>query len=177
MRSHIYEKTIEFPPQRIVDLKKFKMLKSLVIVGFKFTGGKLPSGITDLVHLKSLYLQECEVKELPSSISNLVYLEILFLYPSWNIRVPNVLKKMFRLKHLILPLYDNIIIGNDQVRLDVGDELETLMWFDSSVHELKSVTEMKNLRRFTAAIRDNESLSTIFNIIAKEWTKLLDNWC
>lgn len=54
----------------------------------------------------------------------------------------NVLRKMFRLKHLILPYYDKKTIRNYQLRLDVGvDELESLIGFDSSMHELKSQNE------------------------------------
>lgn len=167
-----WNSTIEFPSQSIVDLQNFKMLRSLVIVRFKFVGRKLPRGTTNLVHLKYLRLQQCELDKLPSTISHLAYLDTLHLFQSWNVRVPNVLKKMLRLKHLFLPRYDMKTIGKYRQRLDVGDELETLMWFDSSVHELQSITSMRNLRCFSAVIRDNESLSTIINAIAK-WAKLL----
>ncbi|KAH6774659.1 hypothetical protein C2S51_013063 [Perilla frutescens var. frutescens] len=165
---------MKFPPQRIVDFHKFKLLRSLVIERFKFEGRKLPRGITGLVHLRYLRLRECQLDKLPSSISNLAYLHTLDLCNSWNIRVPNVLKKMFRLKHLLLPYYDKETIGNYRLRLDEGaDKLESVIEFNSSVHELKSITRLKNLQRFSASIHDNESLSMIINAIATKWTKLL----
>lgn len=59
------------------------------------------------------------------------------------------------------------------MKLDEGvDELESLIGFDSSVHELEYITRMKNLRRFSASISDNESLSIIINAIATNWNKL-----
>ncbi|KAH6809322.1 hypothetical protein C2S51_027105 [Perilla frutescens var. frutescens] len=163
----------QFPPQSILDFQKFKVLKSLVIVRFKFAERKLPRAITNLVHLKYLRLQKCELDSLPSSISNLAYLDTLDLLLSRNVRVPDVLKKMFRLKHLLLPSYAMETVGNYRLKLDEGvDELESLIGFDSSVHELKCVARMRNLQRFTALICDNESLSNIINAIATNWNKL-----
>ncbi|XP_057809670.1 probable disease resistance protein At1g58602 isoform X2 [Salvia miltiorrhiza] len=163
----------EFPPQSIVNFQKFKLLRDLVIERFRFVGRKLPREITNLVHLRSLRLQRCELDKLPSSIRNFVYLDTLDLFGSSNVRVPNVLNKLFRLKHLVLPDYDKETIGNYRLRLDEGvDELESLMGLDSSVHELKRITRMKNLRRFSAEIHDNESLSAIVNAIATNWNKL-----
>ncbi|XP_047949546.1 putative disease resistance protein At1g50180 [Salvia hispanica] len=101
-----------FPPQSMVDLQKFKLLRDLVIVGFKFAGGKLPRGITNLVHLRSLCLQGCELDKLPSSIRNLVYIDTIDLANTMNVEVPNVLQEMLRLKHLYFPLYGDEKIGN-----------------------------------------------------------------
>ncbi|XP_057766252.1 probable disease resistance protein At1g58602 [Salvia miltiorrhiza] len=166
-------KTIEFPPQSILDFRQFKLLRGLVILRFKFVDRKLPKGITDLVHLRYLRLRECELDSLPSSISNLAYLDTLDLYLSRNVRVPNVLSKMSRLRHLLFPLYDKEKIGNYRLKLDdCVDELESLIGYDSSVHELKHITRMKNLRRLSASICDNESLSAIMDAIATKWNKL-----
>ncbi|XP_047949549.1 putative inactive disease susceptibility protein LOV1 [Salvia hispanica] len=127
-----------FPPQSMVDLQKFKLLRDLVFVRFKFAGRKLPRGITNLVHLRNLRLEECELDKLPSSIRNLVYLDTLDLRLSKDVEVPNVFKEMLRLKHLILPFYDFENFGNYRVRLDEGvNELETLLWLDSRCHELE----------------------------------------
>ncbi|KAL1555917.1 putative disease resistance protein [Salvia divinorum] len=163
---------VEFPPQSVVDFQKFKMLRDLVIVRFKFAGGELPRGITKLVHLRCLRLQECELDKLPSSMRNLVYMDTLDLTGSKNVEVPNIFKKMLRLKNLSFPLYGNENIGNYRVRLDEGVcELETLAFFDSRCHELICIGRMKNLRYFVAMIHDNESLSIIMNGIMK-WNKL-----
>ncbi|KAG6428157.1 hypothetical protein SASPL_112406 [Salvia splendens] len=126
--SDIEKRTIEFPPQSIVDFWKFKLLRGLVILRFKFADRKLPMGITDLVHLRYLRLRECGLDSLPYSISNLAYLDTLDLYLSRNVLVPNVLSKMSRLKHLLLPLYDKEKIGNYRLKLDdCADELESLI--------------------------------------------------
>lgn len=50
--SDIKWKTIEFPSLSIIDFGKFKLLRGIVIVKFRFVDRKLPKGITDLVHLK-----------------------------------------------------------------------------------------------------------------------------
>ncbi|XP_047946831.1 probable disease resistance protein At1g58390 [Salvia hispanica] len=155
---------VEFPPQSIVDFQKFKLLRDLFLFRFKFEGGKLPRGITKLVHLRCLRLQQCELAKLPSSMRNLVYLDTLDLRYSMNVEVPNVFKEMLRLKHLILPIYGDENIRNYRLRLDEGVyELETLAFFDSRCHELKCMDRMKNLRYFIARIYDNESLLAIMN--------------
>ncbi|XP_047949531.1 putative disease resistance protein At1g50180 [Salvia hispanica] len=164
---------VEFPPQIMVDFHKFKLLRDLAIVRFKFAGGKLPRGITTLVHLRCLRLEACELDKLPSSMRNLIYMDTLDLKHSMNVEVPNVFKEMLRLKHLTFPVYGNEKVGNYRVRLDDGvDELETLLYFDSRCHEFKCMDRMKNLRRFSARIHDNESLSGIMNAIAN-WNKIV----
>ncbi|XP_057802310.1 putative disease resistance protein At1g59780 [Salvia miltiorrhiza] len=167
MFSHINSGVVEFPPQGIVDFHKFKLLRDLVMVGFKFEGRKLSKGIASLVHLKRLYLKRCDFDKLPSSIRNLVYMDTLDLTYSMNIEVPNVFKEMLRLKHLFLPNYDEESIGSYRLTLDEGViELETLCHLDSRVHDLKCMNRMKNLRTFSTKIYDNESLSAIIDGIA-----------
>ncbi|KAH6815905.1 hypothetical protein C2S51_020725 [Perilla frutescens var. frutescens] len=171
--NHVHGEIVEFP-HTIVDLQEFKLLKVLVIKRFNFAGRKLPRGIGDLIHLRYLCLRECRLSELPSSISNLMWLHTLDLLNSRNVRVPNhVLKKMLRLKHLFLPSYDKEKMGDYLLRLDEGlDELETLYCFDSSVHELKSIARMKNLRCFAGKVCDNKSLSQIVHFINTNWNNL-----
>ncbi|XP_057780196.1 probable disease resistance protein At1g58602 [Salvia miltiorrhiza] len=167
MFSHINSGVVEFPPQGIVDFQKFKLLRDLVMVGFKFEGRKLSKGIASLVHLRRLYLKRCDFDKLPSSIRNLVYMDTLDLTYSMNIEVPNVFKEMLRLKHLFLPDYDEEEIGNYRLTLDVGViELETLWNLDSRVHDLKCMNRMKNLGSFRTKIHDNESLSANIDAIA-----------
>ncbi|XP_042008893.1 probable disease resistance protein RXW24L [Salvia splendens] len=95
----IESNVVEFRPRSIVDFQKFKLLRELVILRFKFAGGKLPKGITKLVHLRRLRLEACELDKLPSSMMNLVYMDTLDLSDSMNVEVPNVFKEMLRLKH------------------------------------------------------------------------------
>ncbi|XP_057781288.1 probable disease resistance protein At1g58602 [Salvia miltiorrhiza] len=167
MFSHINSGVVEFPPQGIVDFQKFKLLRDLCMVGFKFEGRKLSKGITSLVHLRRLCLERCEFDTLPSFIRNLVYMDTLDLTVSKNVEVPNVFKEMLHLKHLFLPYYDEEKIGNYRLTLDEGViELETLWYLDSRVHDLKCMNRMKNLRNFSIKIYDNESLSAIIDAIA-----------
>ncbi|PIN15420.1 hypothetical protein CDL12_11932 [Handroanthus impetiginosus] len=167
----VNKKKIEFP-QSMLDLDRFKLLRVLLIRGCNFKGRKLPKGIANLVHLKYLGLFYCALDELPSSISNLRYLYTLELLGSWDVRVPNVLKKMHRLKHLVLPYYKKENIGEYRLRLEGLEELEILYGFDSLVHDLKSVTKMKNLQYFEAIAHDNQSVSSIINAITTNWKKL-----
>lgn len=165
-------KKIDFPGV-VIDLHKFKLVRVLVFCRFNFVGGKFSKVIGNLIHLRYLCLEQCILDELPSSISNLVYLYSLNLFGSWNVGVPNALKKMSRLKHLILPLYDEEEIGKCRVRVDEGmDELETLIGFNSLVHELKGITRMKNLRHLIAVVCDDESLSAVSNAITTAWNNL-----
>ncbi|XP_057775852.1 putative disease resistance protein At1g50180 [Salvia miltiorrhiza] len=162
-----HKKDVEFPLQSMVDFHNFKLLRDLVMVGFKFVGRKLPKGITNLVHLRRLCLEKCEFDKLPSSIRNLVYMDTLNLYSSRNVEVPNVFKEMLHLKHLYLPDYDEENIESYRLTLDEGVvELETLWESDSRVHELKCINRMKNLRNFTTKIHNNESLFVIIDAIA-----------
>ncbi|KAG6384566.1 hypothetical protein SASPL_155614 [Salvia splendens] len=169
----IKSNVLEFPPKSVVDFQKFKSLRDLVIVRFKFAGGKLPKGITNLVHLRCLRLDACELDKLPSSMRNLVYMDTLDLRNSINVEVPNVFKEMLRLKHMVFPVYGNKKVGNYHVRFDEGlDGLETLQFVDSRCHELKCIDRMKNLRRFASRVHDKKSLSTILNAITN-WNKIV----
>ncbi|XP_057767405.1 probable disease resistance protein At1g58602 [Salvia miltiorrhiza] len=161
-----HSNSVELPQQSIVDFQRFKLLRDLFMVGFKFAGRKLSKGITNLVHLRRLRLEECAFDKLPSSIRNLVYMDTLDLTDSMNVEVPNVFKEMLRLKHLLLPEYEENI-GSYRLTLDEGVvELETLWGLDSRVHELKCMNGMKNLRNFSTKIHDNKSLSTMIDAIA-----------
>ncbi|XP_047953822.1 probable disease resistance protein At1g58602 [Salvia hispanica] len=172
----IESNVVEFRPQSILDFQKFKLLRELVIVRFKFTGGKLPKGITKLVHLRCLRLYNCELDKLPSSMRNLVYMDTLDLTGSANVVVPNVFKEMLRLKHLLLPICGDENIRNYRLRLDEGVyELESLAFFDSRCHELKCMGRMKNLKNFNGRIHDNDSLSAIMNGIMN--CKKISNSC
>ncbi|XP_057778261.1 probable disease resistance protein At1g58390 [Salvia miltiorrhiza] len=147
MFSHINSGVVEFPPQGIVDLQKFKLLRDLGMVGFKFEGRKLSKGITSLVHLRRLCLEKCEFDKLPLSIRNLIYMDTLDLSYSMNVGVPNVFKEMLRLKHLFLPDYDKEKIGSYRLTLDEGViELETLSNLDSRVIELWELPKLREWR-------------------------------
>ncbi|XP_047952977.1 putative disease resistance protein At1g50180 [Salvia hispanica] len=164
---------IEFPE---FDLKNFKVLKTLSLSGVNFKGGKLPKAISKLFLLRILSLRDCNFDELPSSVSNLVYLHTLDLWNSRNIWIPNdVLNRMVRLKHLFLPTYH---VGFEEIEdyrlmLDGLEQLETLVGFNSLVHQLNSPTKMKNLRHFEGTVHDNQSLSDIIHASCTSWKDLI----
>ncbi|XP_047979544.1 putative disease resistance protein At1g50180 [Salvia hispanica] len=151
-------------PHRIVRLKEFKVLKTLSICGFVFEGRKLLKEISKLVLLRILRLRDCLFDELPSSLKNLVYLHTLDLWNSGNILIPNgVLNRMLRLRHLILPVYYAENLEDYRMSLEGLEQLETLVGYNSLVHQLESPTQMTNLRHFEGIVHDNQSLSDIID--------------
>ncbi|VVA90705.1 unnamed protein product [Arabis nemorensis] len=83
----------------------FQSLPLLDLSYVRFEGGKLPSSIGNLIHLRFLSLYEAGVSHLPSSLRNLKLLlclnlgvvDLLHL-----VHVPNVLKEMQELRYLVL---------------------------------------------------------------------------
>ncbi|KAG6405064.1 hypothetical protein SASPL_132646 [Salvia splendens] len=92
-----------------------ELLKNKAFQHGNTPGGKLPRGITNLVHLRCLRLEACEMDKLPSSMRKLVYMDTLDLTNSMNVEVPNVFKEMLRLKHLTLPVFGNEKVGNYRI--------------------------------------------------------------
>ncbi|KAG6387481.1 hypothetical protein SASPL_152671 [Salvia splendens] len=114
----------------------FKSLRNLAFEGFTFIRGKLPKGVTSLVHLRNLRFRKCELDMLQSSIKHLVFLEILDFLSSKNTKIPGVVKEMDRLRQLALPRYDMERIGKYQLKLDEGlNHLEALQGLNSLVHK------------------------------------------
>ncbi|XP_047979546.1 putative disease resistance protein At1g50180 [Salvia hispanica] len=157
-------------PHRIVRLKEFKVLKTLSICGFVFEGRKLLKEISKLVLLRILRLRDCLFDELPSSLKNLVYLHTLDLWNSGNVLIPNgVLDRMLRLRHLFLPVYYAENLEDYKMSLEGLEQLETLVGYNSLVHQLESPSQMTNLRHFEGIVHDNQSLSDIINAFGTSW--------
>ncbi|XP_042035038.1 probable disease resistance protein At1g58390 [Salvia splendens] len=157
-------------PHRIVRLKEFKVLKTLSICGFVFEGRTLLKEISKLVLLRILRLCDCLFEELPSSLKNLVYLHTLDLWNSGNVLIPNgVLDRMLQLRHLILPVYYSENLEDYRMSLEGLEQLETLVGYNSWVHQLESPTQMTNLRHFEGIVHDNHSLSDIINAFCTSW--------
>ncbi|CAH8256444.1 unnamed protein product [Arabidopsis lyrata] len=134
MRSNF----MELPLLRVLDLR-----------WAKFEGGKLPSSIGKLIHLKYLSLYDAKVTHLPSSLRNLKSL----LYLNLNIRshlndVPNVFKEMLELRYLCLPWSTT-----SRTKLELGNllKLETLKYFsteNSNATDLHRMTRLRSLHIF-----------------------------
>ncbi|XP_019098923.1 PREDICTED: probable disease resistance RPP8-like protein 2 isoform X1 [Camelina sativa] len=141
--------------------RRLPLLRVLDLSGVKFEGGKLPSSIGKLIHLRFLSLFNARVSYLPSSLRKLKLLLHLNLSVSAeSVYVPNVLKEMQELRYLSLPAS-----MCNKTMLELGDlvHLETL-WFFSTKHSI--VTDllcMSKLRALYVCFTDgctSESLTS-----------------
>lgn len=140
--------TRDFSPW-ILSSSSFRGLQSLRVLdlfGAQFRRRKLPKSIGKLIHLRYLSLKETNLSVLPSSLGNLellVYLD-LEIYETM-VHMPNVLKKMKKLRYLMLP--DEL---SKKTKLELSGllKLETLKNFSlkhSSVKDLMNMTKLRTL--------------------------------
>ncbi|KAL1197760.1 putative disease resistance protein [Cardamine amara subsp. amara] len=125
---------------------RLQLLRALDLSDAKFKGGKLPSSIGKLIHLRYLSLYTAEVTHLPSSMRNLKQLLYLNLYVYSRLYIPNnVLNEMRELIYISLPFHIH-----DKVKMELGNlvNLETLENFStkhSSVRDLQQMTKLETL--------------------------------
>ncbi|GAB2273983.1 hypothetical protein Dimus_008752 [Dionaea muscipula] len=123
---------------------KYRLLRVLELEGFNIRG-KLPREIGNLIYLKYLNLSGTYVTSLPASIDNLMCLETLDLRRLANVKVPNILWKLKRLRHLYLPGWYEI--ENDKkLRLDGLSLLETLKGIDIDRVKVKGLLGLRKIR-------------------------------
>ncbi|GMY34937.1 putative disease resistance protein At1g50180 [Fagus crenata] len=116
LRSLLYFGWLDLPFKES-RLKKFKLLRVLNLGNLKNYDIELPKDIGCLIHLRFLSLKGSNVNNVPSSMGNLRCLQTLDLrYSNYNVRVPNVFKKMEQLRHLYLPyryrISEKLEVGN-----------------------------------------------------------------
>ncbi|CAN8305662.1 unnamed protein product, partial [Cochlearia groenlandica] len=146
-----------------LGFQSLPLLRVLDLSYVKFKGGKLPSSIGELIHLRFLSLYEAGVSHLPSSLRNLKLLlclnlgvvDLLHL-----VHVPNVLKEMKELRYLLLPRS-----MHDKTKLELGDlvNLESLTNFStkhSIVTDLLRMTKLRVLSVIFSGACTFETLST-----------------
>ncbi|XP_010458469.1 PREDICTED: disease susceptibility protein LOV1-like isoform X2 [Camelina sativa] len=134
------------------------LLRVLDLAGVRFQGGKLPSSIGDLIHLRFLSLRRAWVSHLPSSLRNLKLLLYLNLGFNGMAHVPNVLKEMLELRYLQLPMS-----MHDKTMLELCDlvNLESLMNFSTKYSSVMDLLHMTKLRELSLFIDDGYTSETL----------------
>ncbi|KAG6431716.1 hypothetical protein SASPL_109799 [Salvia splendens] len=152
--------------ESMVNFKMSRYLRIFVVEGCKFEGEKLPSKVGELIHLRYLSLWGSNVRELPKCICSLPYLQTLDLRVSDDIKLPNVIWKMKRLKHLFL---DNGIevIGGEKLKLGGLQELETLDKISSETACIADIPTLISLQKMGVEVRDVDvdNMSIVLNNI------------
>nr|ABW24151.1 LOV1 [Arabidopsis thaliana]ABW24164.1 LOV1 [Arabidopsis thaliana] len=134
--------------------RSLPLLRVLDLSRVKFEGGKLPSSIGDLIHLRFLSLHRAWISHLPSSLRNLKLLLYLNLGFNGMVHVPNVLKEMQELRYLQLPMS-----MHDKTKLELSDlvNLESLMNFSTKYASVMDLLHMTKLRELSLFITDGSS--------------------
>ncbi|KAG6431677.1 hypothetical protein SASPL_109759 [Salvia splendens] len=147
-----------------INFEKSKCLRIFVVEGCEFEGGMLPSKVSELIHLRYLSLMLSNVRELPKSICSMTYLQILDLRvsPLIVLRLPNVIWKMKRLKHLFLSRRIELI-GEEKLRLEGLEELETLESISSETTCIEDIPKLVSLQSVYVRVYDVESLSIVLS--------------
>ncbi|KAL1547677.1 putative disease resistance protein RF45 [Salvia divinorum] len=165
LRSFLFRKQHFSPPHIVIKERTFNFemsqcLRVFAAEGCTFEGNKLPNKVGELIHLRYLSLKNSKVRKLPKSICSLPYLQTLDLRVLYFIRLPNVIWKMKRLKHLFL--YLNIkVIGWKKLRLDGLVELETLESIDSETACIADIPKLARLQTLHVVVRDVDSMSIV----------------
>ncbi|CAN7004315.1 unnamed protein product [Brassica oleracea var. botrytis] len=135
---------------------RHKLIRVLDLSEVEFEGGKVPSSIGKLIHLRYLSLYETGVTQLPSSMRNLKKLLYLNLAVYGEVYIPNILNEMRELTFLWLPKR-----LHDKIKLELGNlvKLETLKNFNTKHGRLTDLQGMTRLRSLSISIT-NESCTT-----------------
>lgn len=156
-------------PNEVADLTNSERLRVLDFDGVDFQVKKLPRGIGNLRYLRHLSFQGCYLEELPSSFGNFAFLETLDLrvIDYCIMTIPNVLRKLSRLRHLYFPLAFRCV-GKDKLQLDGLKNLEVLQNFHASSCDAGDLLELENLQNLKVTVDGNNlDLSNFINSIKK----------
>ncbi|KAL0693527.1 hypothetical protein Bca4012_060707 [Brassica carinata] len=145
---------------------RHKLMRVLDLSYVEFEGGKVPSSIGKLIHLRYLSLYEAHVTQLPSSMRNLkklLYLNLVI--SSSEVYMPDILKEMQELTFLYLPY------GlHDKTNLELGNlvNLETLEYFSTKHGRVTDLQGMTRLIDLSIFIRDERyTMETLSSSLSK----------
>ncbi|CAG7895925.1 unnamed protein product, partial [Brassica rapa] len=148
---------------------RHKLMRVLDLFCVKFEGGKVPSSIGKLIHLRYLSLYEAHVTQLPSSMRNLkklLYLNLdVYMLWAYSVYMPNILNEMRELTFLCLPRS-----LHDKTKLELGNlvKLETLEWFSTKHGRVTDLQGMTRLRSLSICIKDEMyTMETLSSSLSK----------
>ncbi|WZZ74480.1 hypothetical protein YC2023_085850 [Brassica napus] len=145
--------------QSAQGFQNLQLLRVLDLREAKF-GGRIPSSIGKLIHLRFLSLYMTNLSHLPSSLRNLKLLLYLNIFSECPVHVPNIFKEMVELRYLWLP--HSI---DDKTKLELSNlvNLEFLWGFDSgncSITDLRGMTRLRTLGVFVRGKYTSENLAS-----------------
>ncbi|XP_063938359.1 probable disease resistance protein RF9 isoform X2 [Daucus carota subsp. sativus] len=147
-------------PNNIFTLEKFKLLRVFTAKNFKLSKENVRS-LSELVYLKYLSLERCELDILPASIGKLRNLETLDVRTRGGaLSIPNVLWKLKLLIHLYLPRDMSVGGGAKKLRSEGLNELELFYGFNSKYCEAHDLFQLPKLKAFTGYMTVEENLTT-----------------
>ncbi|XP_010461937.1 PREDICTED: probable disease resistance protein At1g59620 [Camelina sativa] len=165
IRSLIYIEQFGWKESKIC-FTRIQLMRVLDLSKVKFEGGKLPSSIGLLIHLRYLSLHRAEVSHLPSSMRNLkmlLYLNLCVHERSLTY-IPNFLKELQKLEYLSFPLRIA-----DKVNIDLGNlvNLETLENFSTEHGRVSDLKLMRRLRVLSIFIRGNFAIQDLSSSLSQ----------
>ncbi|CAN6911485.1 unnamed protein product [Brassica oleracea] len=145
--------------QSVQGFQNLQLLRVLDLSEAEF-GGRIPSSIGKLIHLRFLSLYMTNISHLPSSLRNLKLLLYLNIFSVGSVHVPNILKKMVELRYLRLPHS-----MDDKTKLELSNlvNLEFLCGFNSencSITDLRGMTRLRTLDVFVRGNYTSEILAS-----------------
>ncbi|CAL5378271.1 unnamed protein product [Camellia sinensis] len=153
-------------------LKGLTLLTVLDLERIIIPGGrmKFPRAIGKLIYLRYFSIRHSKIGSLPSSIGNLGFLQTLDLRGRWSLRIPNVLWRLKNLRHLYLP-HTLSCIG--KLRLDGLSKLETLENFDARKCDVRCLSKLTNLRKFSGQVAPKDLVVMLKSPILNNSNRLL----
>lgn len=158
IRSILFFDTVEREPEstwpsEFADLTDFLGIRVLDFDGVNFEVKGLPRGIEKLIYLRHLSFRGCYLQELPSSFGNFSFLETLDLrvIDSCTMTIPNILRKLSRLRHLYFPLAFQCD-GKEKLKLGCLKNLEVVENFNADSCDTEDLQQLENLQILTGTL-------------------------